>query len=149
MNFRAIRFLFFSLILITWSASHLSALNQKPPSPVLALASIEQIQIGGKDRVRYNYVVSNSDAFPDALFAAAPELPPCGANTKAARTWVDFFDSSGKRLNGFCALSKSSDLNKIWFALEPDQVPPSYVYIEMNDRQTNTRYKSNLADTSL
>jgi len=27
-------------------------------------------------------------------------------------------------------------------------VPPSYVYIEMNDRQTNTKYKSNLADTS-
>ena len=27
-------------------------------------------------------------------------------------------------------------------------VPPSYIYIEMNDRQTNTKYKSNLADTS-
>lgn len=149
MNFRAVRFFLFSLILITASASHLGALHQKPPSPVLALASVEQIKIGGKDRMRYNYVVSNSDSFPDDLFAAAPDLPPCGTNTKASRTWVDFYDSTGKRLNGFCALGKSSDLNKIWFALELDQVPPSYVYIELNDRRTNTKYKSNLADTSL
>jgi len=45
-----------------------------------------------------------------------------------------------------------------WESLEPQRylvcmedgvVPPSYVYIEMNDRQTNTKYKSNLADTTL
>ena len=74
-------------------------------------------------------------------------LPPCGNNTKAARTWVDFYDQSGKRLNGFCALSKPADLGSIWFALEAGTVPPSWVYIELNDRQTNTKYKSNLADT--
>ena len=57
-----------------------------------------------------------------------PHLPICRLavnNTKAARTWVDFYDQSGKRLNGFCALGKSSDLGKIWFALEVDKVPPS------------------------
>jgi len=27
-------------------------------------------------------------------------------------------------------------------------VPPSWVYIELNDRQTNTKYKSNLAETT-
>jgi hypothetical protein len=52
-------------------------------------------------------------------------------------------------LNGFCALGKPGDLNGIWFALPDDTVPPSYIYIEMNDRQTNTKYKSNLADTTL
>ncbi len=79
----------------------------------------------------------------------SPALPPCGANTKAARTWVDLYDQSGKRLNGFCALGKPADLNGIWFALETGAVPPSWVYIEMNDRKTNTKYKSNLADTTL
>jgi hypothetical protein len=74
-------------------------------------------------------------------------LPPCGKNTKAARTWVDFYDQSGKRLNGFCALSKPADLSGIWFAVEVGTTPPSWVYIELNDRQTNTKYKSNLADT--
>jgi len=61
---------------------------------------------------------------------------------------VDIFDQRGKRLYGFCALGKPADLKGIWFALEVGVVPPSYVYIEMTDRQTNTKYKSNLADTT-
>jgi hypothetical protein len=28
-------------------------------------------------------------------------------------------------------------------------VPPSWVYIEMKDRKTNTKYKSNLAETTM
>ncbi len=105
--------------------------------------------ISGKNWIRYNYDVANKDLYPDNMFAQSPNLPPCGSNTKAARTWVDIYDQFGKRLNGFCALGKSSDLNKIWFALETDVTPPSYVYIELNDRQTTTKYKSNLADTTL
>ena len=119
------------------------------PNPVLVFAGPEFYSTGGKDFIRYQYFVFNSDAYPDSMFAAAPALPPCGKNTNASRTWVDFFDSTGKRLYGFCALGKANDLNKIWFALPIDQLPPSYVYIEMNDRQTNTKYKSNLADTTL
>ena len=91
----------------------------------------------------------NKDQYPDDMFVQSPALPPCGANTKAARTWVDVYDQSGKRLNGFCALGKSADLNGIWFALETDIIPPSYIYIELNDRKTNTKYKSNLSDTTL
>ncbi|HKR59880.1 MAG TPA: hypothetical protein VJS64_09090 [Pyrinomonadaceae bacterium] len=119
------------------------------PNPVLALLSTEYYQASGKSFIRYKYEVHNRDAYPDALFAAAPELPPCGQNTRASRTWLDFYDMRGKRLYGFCALGNHKDLGTIWFALEADQVPPSYVYIEMNDRQTGTKYKSNLADTTL
>jgi len=61
---------------------------------------------------------------------------------------VDIFDQHGKRLFGNCIISKPADLNTIWFALEEGIVPPSYVYIEMTDRKTNTKYKSNLADTA-
>ena len=117
------------------------------PNPVLYLMGLEPYETGGKQFTRYKYDVLNKDAYPTELFAAAPDLPPCGKNTKASRTWVDFFDSRGKRLYGFCALSKPADLGGIWFALESDVVPPSFVYIEMNDRQTNTKYKSNLAET--
>ena len=118
------------------------------PNPVLYLSGIEAFQQGGKHFIRYHYDVFNKDEYPPALFAAAPNLPPCGANTKSSRTWVDIYDSRGKRLYGFCALAKPADLNQIYFALEEGVVPPSYVYIELNDRQTNTKYKSNLADTS-
>jgi hypothetical protein len=118
------------------------------PNPILYLKGTESFTQGGKAFIRYTYDVDNKSAYPADFFAAAPALPPCGKNTKASRTWVDFYDQSGKRLNGFCALGKPADLNGIWFAVEQGVVPPSWVYIELNDRQTNTKYKSNLADTT-
>jgi hypothetical protein len=119
------------------------------PNPVLYLTTYEPYTTGGKNFVRYSYDVLNKADYPAELFAAAPALPPCGRNTNASRTWVDFYDQSGKRLYGFCALGKPDDLGKIWFALEEGVIPPSWIYIEMTDRQTNIKYKSNLAETSL
>jgi hypothetical protein len=119
------------------------------PNPVLYLMGTEVVQLNNKTFIRYRYGVLNSDAYPADMFAAAPNLPPCGKNTKASRTWVDLFQQNGTRLYGFCALGKPADLNSIYFSLEQDVIPPSYIYIELNDRQTNTKYKSNLAETSL
>jgi hypothetical protein len=129
--------------------THSSAAPPPPvPNPVLYLMGTEAYHLNGKDFIRYKYDVLNKADFPAAMFAAAPALPPCGTNTKSSRTWVDFFDQRGKRLYGFCALGKPDDLTGIYFALESSVIPPSYVYIEMTDRQTNTKYKSNLADTT-
>jgi hypothetical protein len=125
------------------------ASNNPPPKPVLYLMGTEAYTAGGKNWIRLRYDVLNKADYPADMFAAAPTLPPCGLNTNASRTWVDFFDSAGHRLYGFCALGKPADLGKIWFAYEEGTVPPSYVYIELNDRKTNTKYKSNLADTTL
>jgi hypothetical protein len=119
-----------------------------PPNPVLYLIGTEAYSTGGRDFIRYKYDVHNKDQYPAEMFAAAPTLPPCGLNTNASRTWVDFYDKSGNRIYGFCALGSPNDLGKIWFALEEGVVPPSWVYIELNDRQTNTKYKSNLAETT-
>ena len=119
------------------------------PNPILYFLGPEYVEISGKQMIRYNFDVANKDQYPDDMFAKSPTLPPCGQNTQAARTWVDLYNQEGKRLNGFCALGKSADLNKIWFALEADVIPPSYIYIELNDRKTATKYKSNLAETTL
>lgn len=119
------------------------------PTPVLYLKSMESYSTGGKDWIRYNYDVLNKDQYPAALFDPAPTLPPCGLNTNSSRTWVRFFDQAGNPIYGFCALPSPSDLGSIWFAKEEGVVPPSWVYIELEDRQTNTIYKSNLADTVL
>jgi len=147
---KAVTLLLASLLLTMMASSKTSHANPPVlPNPILYLTSTEYYSTGGNNFIRYNYDVLNKDAYPNAMFASAPALPPCGKNTKASRTWVDFFDSRGKRLYGFCALGKSADLGSIWFALPDGEVPPSYVYIEMNDRETNTRYKSNLADTVL
>ena len=129
--------------------------NQSPaqtesrlPNPVLYLVGQEPFVREGQAFIRYHFDVANSDAYPDTIFAAAPTLPPCGTNTKASRTWVDVFDHRGKRLNGFCAFGRSKHLSSIWFALEEGELPPSWVYIELTDRQTGTKYKSNLAETT-
>jgi hypothetical protein len=119
------------------------------PNPILVLTGTEPFSQGGKSFIRYKFEIFNFESYPADMFAASPQLPPCGKNTKASRTWVDLYDQSGKRLYGFCALGAPSALNTIFFALEDGIIPPSWVYIEMNDRQTNTKYKSNLAETTL
>jgi hypothetical protein len=120
-----------------------------PPNPVLWFLGAEYYTVNGQNFVRYRYDVFNKDQYPADMFAPAPALPPCGANANSSRSWVDFFDSRGNRLYGFCALGSPNSMGSIWFALPEGQIPPSYVYIEINDRQTNTKYRSNLADTTL
>ena len=144
-----------TLLILLWGAAATlmpivpSQATPPLPNPVLVLTGAGYFTTGGKQYTRYRYTVDNRAAYPDELFAASPNLPPCGKNTNASRTWVDFYDERGKRLNGFCALGKAEDLSGIWFALETDVVPPSWIYIEMTDRQTQTKYKSNLAETTL
>ena len=128
-----------------------SAAGQGPstlPNPILYLTSTEQYTANGTSFIRYRYDVLNKDAYPAAMFAAAPNLPPCGNNANSSRTWVDFYNGrTNARIYGFCALGSPQDLSQIWFALPEGTIPPSYVYIELSDRQTNTKYRSNLADT--
>jgi hypothetical protein len=118
------------------------------PRPVVYLSGVEHYSANGRNWVRHRYDVLNKGDYPAAMFAAAPALPPCGSNANASRTWVDFFDSRGQRLYGFCALGGPADLGSLWFATEEGVVPPSWIYIEMQDRQTGNKYKSNLAETT-
>jgi hypothetical protein len=148
LNFKTKSLLVLPVLLVFAFANQKVASAPILPNPVLYLTGTEAYQAGGKQYIRYKFDVFNKSEYPAAMFAAAPSLPPCGMNTKASRTWVDFFDQSGKRLYGFCALGKPADLNQIWFGLEQGVVPPSWVYIELNDRQTSTKYKSNLAETT-
>lgn len=126
-----------------------AAQSAPPPNPVLYLTGLEYYSAGGKNWVRHRYDVFNKELYPAELFAPAPNLPPCGTNANSSRAWVDFFDSRGQRLYGFCALGNPANLGSLWFASEEGTIPPSWVYIEITDRQTNQKYRSNLADTVL
>ena len=119
------------------------------PNPILVFVGAENVEVGGKQQMRYYYNVSNKEAYPNELFAAAPALPPCGSNKNSSRTWVDIYTHNEKRLNGFCASGNRQNLNRLWFGLDSTEVPPSWIYIEMTDRQPNTKYQSNLAETTL
>jgi hypothetical protein len=120
------------------------------PNPVLYLTGTEHHMANGASAIRFRFDVLNKAAYPAAMFAAAPSLPPCGSNANSARTWVDIFEArTNRRVFGFCALSSPQQLGSLWFALPEGQVPPSYIYIELIDRQTGTRYRSNPADTAM
>lgn len=139
-----------SLMLATTGGSAVSQGPPPLPNPILYLTGLEYYTVNGTDFVRYRYDVFNKQAYPAAMFAAAPGLPPCGNNANSSRTWVDFFENrTNRRIYGFCALGNPNNLGQIWFALPEGTIPPSYVYIKMTDRQTNTIYTSNLADTTL
>lgn len=131
-------------------AAQTTVAQERLPNPSLNFLGQQHYEeTGGKKLVRYHFEVVNKDKYPAELFAKAPDLPPCGVNKNSARAWVDIYDQRGKRLQGFCAFTKPDDLSKIWFALDHEEVPPSYVYIEITDRKTNTKYKSNLAETTM
>lgn len=129
-------------------ASAAPALAQPVPNPILYLTGTETYAVGGKEWVRHRFGVFNNAEYPGEMFEAAPTLPPCGVNANSSRSWVDFFDGGGKRLYGFCALGSPANLDKIWFATPAGEVPPSWVYIEIHDRLTGRKYKSNLAETT-
>jgi len=114
------------------------------PVPIVKYVGQQNYMAGGQQFTRYNLAVVNYSVYPPALFAPAPNLPPCGLNTSSARTWVDIFQRGGQRLYGFCALRSPRDLLHLWFAKPAGQPHPHYVYVVLTDRLTNTKGQSNL-----
>lgn len=66
------------------------------PNPVLRVVG----QFGAPENNVFQLSIDNRDAYAE-LFRPAPELPPCGTNANAWRTWLDIYAESGTRLNGF------------------------------------------------
>ncbi|MDQ1274818.1 MAG: hypothetical protein QG610_390 [Euryarchaeota archaeon] len=113
-------------------------------TPVLAFRGKEDYEVNGITFTRIMLEISNYEKFPDELFSPAPDLPPCGNNHTASRTWVDIYNgTNNQRIYGFCALSCAKDLTDIWFAVQKGQPIPEVVYVKMTDRRTGTVYQSN------
>ncbi len=110
------------------------------PNPILAFvdASFES------GFVQYNLTVTNYASYPAEMFVPRSDLPPCGLNTSASRTWVEIFNASTNAyIYGFCAFGSPSDLQTIWYAIPTGQPAPSEVYIKLTDRATSLVYQSN------
>jgi hypothetical protein len=105
------------------------------PRPDLAYVSKTDYTVNGNDFTRYRLDVTNKNDYPANLFKAAPDLPPCGLNKNASRTWVRIYDQNNKYIYGFCALSSPSDLGKIWFAVPKGSKPYDRVYVTLVDRR--------------
>ncbi|MEL6160756.1 MAG: hypothetical protein AAFR18_16220 [Cyanobacteria bacterium J06627_32] len=118
------------------------------PQPRLILKGTEEYTANGQAWKRYQLSVENWNIFPDVLFEPAPDLPPCGLNKNASRTWIDIMSGNDdRRLYGFCALSAPSQLQNLWFAHSRDGNPPDSVYVVMKDRRCDQTYKTNAVRT--
>ena len=114
------------------------------PNPVLAYTGAERYQANGQTWVRYKLSVTNYAAYPNSIFAAAPNLPPCGANKNSSRTWVNIDQAATNSfVYGFCAFNSAADLTSLWFAVQQGQPVPSPVKVVLVDRQLNRSYQSN------
>jgi hypothetical protein len=111
-------------------------------TPVIVAGPTEDYFLDGAWYTRYYLPVANRAQFPDALFEASPDLPPCGLNPAASRTWVELYNGSGVRVQGFCGFGSSSDLEQVWFAVRRGEKPPSPIYVTLWDRRCNLRHTS-------
>jgi hypothetical protein len=119
------------------------------PNPDLRFVGIEEYEVRGERFKRFNLRVENWGAYPVELFAPAPDLPPCGANTNSSRTWVDILDAEGRKLYGFCAVRSAESLQRLWFAVPVSQTPPAAVAVALRDRRQNLLYRSQIVATHL
>ena len=118
------------------------------PDPVVTLRGTEDYEANGQLWTRYLLPVTNRSEFPDILFEAAPDLPPCGLNTNASRSWVNIFNGEDdSRIYGFCGFTESEHLDLPWFAVPRGSEPPETVYIEIIDRRCDITYRSNRVST--
>jgi hypothetical protein len=129
------RFLSAALLLLGLAVSAQAG----PPNPVLKYAG----QFPDMGLIHVNLTVANWQVYPPAMFAPAPNLPPCGLNTNSSRTWVNIYNASNNQvIYGFCAFGAPIDLTHMWFATSPHQKPKA-VYIVMTDRLAKKKYTSN------
>lgn len=94
--------------------------------------------------IRYVFEVVNRGQYTDALFVASPALPACGLNTKASRTWLRIYDSQGKYLYGYCALTKNAEMAKLIFSVKTTAPQPQGFFITLEDRLCSKTVKSNV-----
>jgi hypothetical protein len=101
------------------------------------------IKVDHKDAEGRIYIpVLNWAVYDNEMFRSAPDLPPCGANSNASRTWVDIYNAdTNARIYGFCAFNANTDLKRVWFM---PAAPGGRVYIILNDRACRKSYKSNI-----
>jgi hypothetical protein len=119
------------------------------PSPDLIYTGRKEVYRGADGNV-YNYYklsIKNCASFPVELFTLSPELPPCGSNPNASRTWVNIYSSeTDEYIYGYCGLTKPHDASELDLAIPFGYNDTIGVYVKYIDRKCELEYISNTID---
>ncbi|MEA2237992.1 MAG: hypothetical protein QOC81_2716 [Thermoanaerobaculia bacterium] len=136
-----------SLILLVLVGIAVSANVQAqcgPPLPTPRVAFVSKSVEPGF--IRYKFTVTNHATFNNVFFTPSPNLPPCGLNVNASRTWLNIFNANGGAyIYGYCALTASSELTSLTFAVPKASPQPKGFFITLEDRLCHVTKKSNAA----
>ena len=133
-----------AIFLIIGSA--VCAVGQDLPKPDLRFVNARDVVISEKRFRMYEIEVVNRAEFLNELFVPAPDLPPCGRNTNASRTWIEFFNEKGDRIYGHCAINSNEKLKAVMFMVPAEAKQPAKVFVDFNDRRENNTVRSNTVD---
>jgi len=116
------------------------------PSPNLISTVKKKVHRGadGNVYIYHNLNIKNCASFPVELFTLSPDLPPCGLNLKASRTWVIIYNSeTDGHLYGYCGFTKPCDTSELHLAVPFGDTIPIEVYVKYIDRKCELEYVSN------
>lgn len=113
------------------------------PKPVISYIESESVtDTNGKKVTRHYFSIDNWEDYSTSLFTSAPDLPACGENTNATRTWVSIYDQNGTYIYNYCVLGKPEYLSRLWFpVVEGEPVPDSFSVV-IEDRRCKKTSRS-------
>ena len=117
--------------------------GQGMPKPRLGLIRTDNVTDNGRRFRMYTVEITNRSEFSDELFAASPDLPPCGYNADSSRTWINIYIDNGRRVYGWCAIHSNAQLSSLKFNIPADDPQPTKFYVEFVDRREGKVIKSN------
>jgi hypothetical protein len=129
-----------AIFLLTVSAA--VAVGQELPKPELRFVRTEDDTVNGRPIRRYTIEITNSSEFSDELFAASPDLPPCGLNADSSRTWINIY-GDGKRIYGWCGIHSNGELSSLKFNVLADTTQPTEFFVDFVDRRIGKIVESN------
>jgi PKD repeat protein len=111
------------------------------PAPQIVLRGREDYTVDEVEYTNFRLSVVNRDDYA-GLFYLTLNLPPCGLNTNASRTWVEMYDNNNEYIYGFCGFYSESSLHELRFSIRKDD-PIESVHVILVDRECGVSYTSN------
>jgi len=132
-----------AIFLITFLA--VFAAGQDLPKPKLGFVRVEEFVNNGQPMRMYEIEIVNRVEFANELFTASPDLPPCGKNANASRTWINIYINNNSRIYGHCGISSNEELSSLKFNV-PADTKITRIAVDFVDRREGKIVRSNRID---